>query len=108
MANFIMVNSKFTAETFRETFKSLENVPITVLYPAINVKNFDIQADKSLLKDMVPPTAKHIFLSINRYERKKNLVLALESLREFKKKVNADTWKQTHLIMAGKSSRTDL
>ena len=96
-----MVNSKFTAETFRETFKSLENVPVTVLYPAINAKSFDIEVDKSVLENIVPPASKYIFLSINRYERKKNLVLALESLREFRNRVDEEIWKQTHLIMAG-------
>ena len=101
MADFIMVNSKFTAETFRETFKSLENVPVTVLYPAINAKSFDIEVDKSVLENIVPPASKYIFLSINRYERKKNLVLALESLREFRNRVDEEIWKQTHLIMAG-------
>eukprot|EP00794_Sanderia_malayensis_P007929 gene7929-8784_t len=101
MASLVMVNSKFTAQAFRETFKSLNNYPVSVMYPSINMKGFDIDADRSLLRDMVPPTAVTVFLSINRYERKKNLVLALESLTEFRKKVKEETWKQTHLIMAG-------
>ncbi len=101
MADFIMVNSKFTARKFKETFGSLENAPITVMYPSINIKGFDIPADRSLLNDIIPPTAKTIFLSINRYERKKNLALALESLKEFKIKVDEKIWKETHMIMAG-------
>ena len=101
MADFIMVNSKFTAETFKNTFTSLAKVPITVMYPSINMRGFDVSVDKGLLKDMLPPKATTIFLSINRYERKKNLALALEALREFKKKVDSEIWKKTHLIMAG-------
>ena len=84
MADFIMVNSKFTAKTFRETFRSLQDVPVTVLYPAINTKGFDIEVDKDMVDGILPPRAKFVFLSINRYERKKDLVLALESLREYR------------------------
>jgi len=101
MADFIMVNSKFTAKTFRKTFKSLVDTPVTVLYPAINTESFDIEVDSNILDNIVPPARKHIFLSINRYERKKNLLLALESLNEYRNRVDKETWKQTHLIMAG-------
>lgn len=102
MADFVMVNSKFTAGTFRETFTSLEDVPVNVLYPGINKKSFDIDVDQGILDGIVPPTSKFTFLSINRYERKKNLVLALEALNEYRKRVEEETWKETHLIMAGK------
>ena len=103
MADFIMVNSKFTAKTFRDTFKSLVDVPVTVLYPAINTKSFDIEVDSSVLENIIPPARNKIFLSINRYERKKNLALALESLKEYRNRVDEETWNQTQLIMAGKS-----
>ena len=103
-----MVNSKFTAKTFRETFKSLVDVPVAVLYPAINTKSFDIEVEDSVLENIIPPSRKYIFLSINRYERKKNLVLALESLREYRNRADEETWKQTHLVMAGKCHKTVL
>lgn len=43
MANLILVNSKFTASTFANTFKHLNarGIRPAVLYPAVNVDQFD-------------------------------------------------------------------
>ena len=99
MANTILVNSKFTANTYVNAFKSLTNQP-AVLYPSLNFKAFDAKPEPP--KDWFPPSTKTVFLSINRYERKKNLVLALKALNELKsRKEVSDTWKSVHLIMAG-------
>jgi alpha-1,3/alpha-1,6-mannosyltransferase len=99
MANTVLVNSKFTAETYANAFKSLTNQP-AVLYPSLNFKAFDAKPDPP--KDWFPPSTKTVFLSINRYERKKNLVLALKALNELKsRKEVSDTWESVHLIMAG-------
>ncbi|KZV30863.1 hypothetical protein F511_37096 [Dorcoceras hygrometricum] len=68
MADLILVNSKFTASTFAKTFKSLtvSGIRPAVLYPAVNVDQFD-QVNATKLN----------FLSINRFERKKNIDLAV-------------------------------
>ncbi|XP_057853789.2 uncharacterized protein LOC131063849 [Cryptomeria japonica] len=68
MADLILVNSKFTASVFAKTFKSLhaKGINPNVLYPAVNVDQFG------------PPRAYlPKFLSINRFERKKNIELAI-------------------------------
>ncbi|GFP94640.1 alpha-1 3/1 6-mannosyltransferase alg2 [Phtheirospermum japonicum] len=64
MADLILVNSKFTASTFAKTFTRLNSrgVRPAVLYPAVNVDQFD-----------EPNATKLSFLSINRFERKKNI-----------------------------------
>ncbi|OVA15160.1 Glycosyl transferase [Macleaya cordata] len=70
MADLILVNSRFTASTFASTFKCLDAKGIrpAVLYPAVNVEQFD------------KPSAYNLnFLSINRFERKKNIDLAISS-----------------------------
>ncbi|KDO38227.1 hypothetical protein CISIN_1g0430971mg, partial [Citrus sinensis] len=43
MADVILVNSKFTATTFANTFKKLHarGIHPVVLYPAVNVYQFD-------------------------------------------------------------------
>lgn len=43
MADMILVNSKFTANTFANTFKKLHarGIRPAVLYPAVNVDQFD-------------------------------------------------------------------
>ena len=85
LADEILVNSRFTAGIFHDTFRSLNNVP-DVLYPSLNTKPFDenIQEHRSLSF----AKAKNTFtlLSINRYERKKNLLLALRTLAQLRKK----------------------
>ncbi|KAK6132476.1 hypothetical protein DH2020_033776 [Rehmannia glutinosa] len=70
MADLILVNSKFTASTFAKTFKRLSSrgVRPAVLYPAVNVNQFD-----------EPNATKLSFLSINRFERKKNIELAISA-----------------------------
>ncbi|KAJ4874465.1 UDP-Glycosyltransferase superfamily protein [Raphanus sativus] len=62
MADMILVNSNFTASTFAKTFKRLHarGSRPAVLYPAVNVDQLN-------------------FLSINRFERKKNIDLAVSA-----------------------------
>ncbi|KAJ6829769.1 alpha-1,3/1,6-mannosyltransferase ALG2-like [Iris pallida] len=70
MADMVLVNSKFTAHTFANTFRRLHlrGVEPAVLYPAVNLEQFS-----------EPCTYKLNFLSINRFERKKNLQLAISA-----------------------------
>ncbi|KAJ0932400.1 putative hexosyltransferase [Helianthus annuus] len=70
MADLILVNSKFTASTFAATFKRLDSQGIkpAVLYPAVNVDQFS-----------QPNGYRLNFLSINRFEKKKNIDLAISA-----------------------------
>uniref|UniRef100_A0A183E082 Alpha-1,3/1,6-mannosyltransferase ALG2 n=1 Tax=Gongylonema pulchrum TaxID=637853 RepID=A0A183E082_9BILA len=77
MADIICVNSEFTREVVRRTFPGLAAHHLHVLYPTINVQFFDSSTTASLKE--LPQTARHIFLSINRFERKKNIALALQA-----------------------------
>ncbi len=78
------VNTFLSAGVFHDTFKSLSVVP-DVLYPSLNVSQFDQPADREGKegsgKDRFGDP--FVFLSINRYERKKNLPLALKAFSEF-------------------------
>ncbi|KAM1228640.1 hypothetical protein ACFX2J_007711 [Malus domestica] len=71
MAHKILVNSKFTASMFAKTFKHLaaRGIQPAVLYPAVNVNQFNEPANSYRLN----------FLSINRFERKKNIDLAISA-----------------------------
>ncbi|CAH8851239.1 unnamed protein product [Trichobilharzia szidati] len=99
MADVVLVNSKFTSSVFKETFTSLDNVHPRILYPIANAKSLrlpviakskdNLPAKYEYRKmlpaaageaEIIPEKAKVVFLSINRYERKKNLSLALYSL----------------------------
>ncbi|XP_077236146.1 uncharacterized protein LOC143877803 [Tasmannia lanceolata] len=70
MADLILVNSRFTSSTFANTFRRLnaQGIQPSVLYPAVNVEQFD-----------EPCAYKLNFLSINRFERKKNIDLAISA-----------------------------
>ncbi|KAM4878012.1 alpha-1,3/1,6-mannosyltransferase ALG2 [Thomomys bottae] len=100
MADCILVNSQFTAAIFKETFKSLSHIDPHVLYPSLNVTSFDSTVPEKL-DDLVPEGKKFLFLSINRYERKKNLTLALEALVQLRRRLASQDWERVHLIMAG-------
>ncbi|KAJ7395066.1 Alpha-1,3/1,6-mannosyltransferase ALG2 [Pitangus sulphuratus] len=100
MADCIVVNSKFTASVFKDTFKSLSHINPDVLYPSLNISSFEtiVPAD---IADLIPKKKKFLFLSINRYERKKNLALALEALHELRGRLDSHDWNEVHLVMAG-------
>lgn len=100
MADCILVNSFYTAGVFKETFKSLSHINPDVLYPSLNVNVFDTVIPEDVA-NIVPNRKRFLFLSINRYERKKNLVLALEALHDLRGKLDAQEWKDVHLVMAG-------
>ncbi|KAG8572238.1 hypothetical protein GDO81_011988 [Engystomops pustulosus] len=100
MADCILVNSQYTAKIFTETFTSLSHIKPDVLYPSLNVSNFQ-SCNFEGLAELVPTKRKFVFLSINRYERKKNLNLALESLCLLREKVSLQDWEKIHLILAG-------
>ncbi|XP_044149899.1 alpha-1,3/1,6-mannosyltransferase ALG2 [Bufo gargarizans] len=100
MADCILVNSHFTAQIFKETFTSLSHMKPDVLYPSLNVSNFQSCAFDGLA-GLVPTKRKIVFLSINRYERKKNLKLALKSLSTLRDKVSLQDWEKIHLVLAG-------
>ncbi|CAH1776182.1 unnamed protein product [Owenia fusiformis] len=96
MAHCVLVNSKFTANVFKETFTSLSWITPEVLYPIPDFSAFNKPVPTK--NDDIPKNKRVIFLSINRYERKKNLGLAIEALGELIGKTDP---KDVHLIMAG-------
>ena len=99
MADAVLVNSNFTADVFHSTFKSLEHIKPTVLHPSLNFVAFD--QPSAGISDVIPPQVSHVFLSINRYERKKNLPLALEAFADMLGKLGSSERSKAHLVMAG-------
>lgn len=102
MAHKVFVNSIYTGVVFKNTFERLHVEP-EVLYPSINTDFFDktriISLERVLDKKL--PTDSVVLLSINRYERKKNLGLAIEALAELKKHLTEKEYEKVYLIMAG-------
>lgn len=102
MAHKVFVNSIYTGDVFRSTFKRLDIEP-EVLYPSINTDFFDktriVSIERVLDKKL--PNDSIVLLSINRYERKKMLSLAIEALAELEKLLAKEVYKRVYLIMAG-------
>jgi len=96
----VLVNSKFTAKVFREAFRTLLHVPLDVLYPAIDLLEFDRELtavqQKTALQELQLEDGEILLLSINRFERKKNLLLALQAMKRI-----VDSYDKVHLILAG-------
>ncbi|XP_077300346.1 alpha-1,3/1,6-mannosyltransferase Alg2 [Arctopsyche grandis] len=99
-ADKILVNSKFTAEVFRQSFQSI-NVAPDICYPSINTNYFDSTSPKPISDVINIPNDTFLLLSINRYERKKNLALALNCLNDLRSNLGSEEWKKIHLVMAG-------
>jgi len=65
------------AGVFHDTFHSLSHVTPQVLYPVPDCFSTLQQSEQH---SFVPADVHSLFLSINRYERKKNIALALDAL----------------------------
>ena len=98
-AHQVLVNSKFTSTIFHQTFKTLSHVKPTVLHPSLNFSAFNNKPGE--LSDLIPPSAKCVYLSINRYERKKNHPLAIEALAKVLEQLDPGERSKVHLAVAG-------
>ena len=100
-ADVIAVNSHFTARIFRESFARVgARRAVEVLYPAINFSAFEGASD-------APAGGgggggrRHI-VSLNRFERKKNVALAIEALAHAHRALGArERARAPRLVVAG-------
>lgn len=105
MSHTILVNSLYTQQVFLDAFPLIQKckccrVKPQVLYPAINEKNFIKSPDfnKLSLTDLVGvredhsqmPIKPRILTSLNRYERKKDINLALRAFSHLLKNANKE------------------
>ncbi|KAG8688187.1 Alpha-1,3-mannosyltransferase-like protein [Ceratobasidium sp. 394] len=77
-ADVILANSRFTSRVFKHSFPSIKIDPV-IVYPGINISAYraPVNPDDSDI-DMVKSN-RPTFLSLNRFERKKNTVLAIDA-----------------------------
>ena len=72
-ADEIIVNSKYTRSVFRSTFPGLKSRELKVIYPCVNTLHELVHGPRPIWCD------RKILLSINRYEGKKDLDLAIHA-----------------------------
>ncbi|KAJ3215872.1 Alpha-1,3-mannosyltransferase-like protein [Dinochytrium kinnereticum] len=103
MADETLVNSEFTRGVFKGEFRSIKKRP-TVLHPGIQTS---IQSEDSTFGASIPSSALEPFahtkflLSVNRFERKKDISLAVKS---FAKMLVNGTAGDLRLFLAGAKS----
>ena len=100
-ADKIFVNSRFTRSVFKKTFTSIRKTP-DILYPSIHTDNFD-SVKVTNVNFLEPPLQADdiVFLSINRYERKKYVELALNAMSKMKLNIPKEVWQKVKLIIIG-------
>lgn len=88
----IVVNSKYTRSIFRQTFPSMRSRELKVIYPCV-----DTNETKNDFSDTALWPDKKILLSINRFEGKKNLDLAIKAYAQLSPQERS----RARLVVAG-------
>lgn len=97
-SDVIAVNSNFTKSVFAQAFPMLSHRSPRILYPCVDVEASE--AANEIPKNGETPNAwtdKKLFLSINRFERKKEIGLAIRAFAS----IPEDVRKQSRLVLAG-------
>eukprot|EP01089_Gocevia_fonbrunei_P022283 TRINITY_DN895_c0_g1_i1.p1 TRINITY_DN895_c0_g1~~TRINITY_DN895_c0_g1_i1.p1 ORF type:complete len:310 (+),score=23.84 TRINITY_DN895_c0_g1_i1:29-958(+) len=100
-ADLILVNSNFTLQTFKDTFRTIKSTP-KVLHPAINLKQYDYtpDVDRKCISSLIGSASYSFFLSFNRFEKKKNHALAIRAFAQLLKS-RPSLGESTRLVVAG-------
>ncbi|ODQ82842.1 glycosyltransferase family 4 protein [Babjeviella inositovora NRRL Y-12698] len=96
-ADKIVVNSKFTQSMFEKAFQRIDLENVSVVYPCVDTaipENAALATEVSAFFQ-----GAQYFLSINRFERKKNIELALQAFAEYKTARSDPT--KVKLVIAG-------
>jgi alpha-1,3/alpha-1,6-mannosyltransferase len=100
LADRVLVNSRYTGDMYRATFKHLaaSQPPPEVLYPSINFEKYDRPLPPGAAR---PADGRVVFLSINRFERKKNIGLAIRALAVLRRDSTRRSGAALQLVVAG-------
>lgn len=75
-------------------------IKFDIFYLFLNVISFDLVVFEKF-DDLVFEGKKFLFFFINRYERKKNLILVLEVLVKLRARLTFRDWDKVYLIVVG-------
>lgn len=96
----IVVNSKFTRSVFHAAFPRVkESQELGILYPPVDVTSFELFENQERTK--LPPRDPNLLVSLNRFERKKNIALAIRALAHLKTIVTTEVFAPLRLVIAG-------
>ncbi|KAG2188963.1 hypothetical protein INT44_004105 [Umbelopsis vinacea] len=102
MADTVVVNSNFTAGVFKRSFPSILKSPRT-LYPPINLEAYDKEVDIDDPRVKILITDRKLVVSINRFERKKAIDLAIHAFAKLKEDggIRPEIFNSMRLIVGG-------
>ncbi|KAM6500981.1 glycosyltransferase family 4 protein [Amanita muscaria] len=98
-ADVILSNSKFTARVFKSYFKSINHHP-RVVYPGINLSAYQADVDPSHPDLVSVISDQPTLLSLNRFEKKKNVALAINAFALLLRKTRIE-YRNLRLVIAG-------
>ncbi|KAF9649913.1 glycosyltransferase family 4 protein, partial [Thelephora ganbajun] len=97
-ADVILANSLFTVKIFKTYFPSIKFSP-TAVHPGINIRAYEVAVDQNDPDVVAIRSDRPTFLSLNRFERKKNVALAIQAFATFKATTTINqNWR---LVIAG-------
>lgn len=94
IADLLLVNSRFTASVARHVFPGLDGSRIQVLYPGVEVSCIQASGHPAL-------PGRIRVLSLNRYERKKNVAIAIEAMAVLRRELPSEVSSNIELAIAG-------
>jgi glycosyltransferase involved in cell wall biosynthesis len=98
MADLIVANSRFTLQTLKTTFPMLRPDAMTVLYPGVAVPAATLPWPVD--------GRENVILSVSRFDRRKNLALAIEAIAAMRSLVPAEVFATVKLVFAGAYERS--
>lgn len=99
-ADSVVVNSNFTKSVYDHTFKLIKDFKIPdVIYPCVDLSKETITAETTKIFDEIIGAKSEYFLSVNRFEKSKNIELAIKSFKKFQTKSSSSS--KIKLIIAG-------
>ncbi|KAF8061737.1 mannosyltransferase [Lyophyllum atratum] len=100
-ADVILANSKFSARVTKSHLKSIRRTP-RVVYPGINIAAYEATVDSNDPDNVAVTSHDPTLISLNRFEEKKNVALAVKSFAALKTKQTSSAHIQRlRLVLAG-------
>ncbi|KAF5386944.1 hypothetical protein D9615_002022 [Tricholomella constricta] len=99
-ADVILANSKFTARVSKAYFRSITQT-LRVVYPGINISAYESTLDDNDPDNIAVTSDIPTLISLNRFEHKKNVALAIRALAALKPKLTSSTLSKLRLVLAG-------
>ncbi|KAF8273228.1 hypothetical protein EI94DRAFT_1826265 [Lactarius quietus] len=103
-ADIILANSNFTSRVFKAYFPSIPQEP-RVVHPGINFLSYEPTGDSEDPDIVMVSSDRPTILSLNRFEKKKNVALAIDAFALFKQRFTKaetrDSLQNLRLIVGG-------